>query len=97
MTEPQIEVKKESYGSVVTLCTGCGDERTYNHQLPFGQAMLVREAKADAALHECFGAGRTGYVVEPPEEEERDEEGRCLVCIRNSEKQALVRRAQGKR
>jgi hypothetical protein len=27
-------------------------------------------------------------------EHERDDKGRCLVCLRNAEKQRLIRRAQ---
>lgn len=63
----------------ILKCTGCDEYYTYSWRQWKGDfsgnisdyEQFLKWAKWNAAQHECFLAGRTGYVVEPPSELER--------------------------
>ena len=104
MTTPRIEVLEHNQVITVLHCTGCDQDFYYADYLTQDPQEFLAQCVQDATEHECFSAGRVGYVVNPNEEElqvsllvqshERDSEGRCSLCLRNGEKQALIRRAQ---
>ena len=100
MTTPRIEVLEHNQVITVLHCTGCDQESSYADYLTdLTPNEYLRQCIQSASEHDCFMAGRVGYVVNPSEElletmHERDAEGRCLTCLRFGEKQALLRRAQ---
>jgi len=98
MTIPRIEIKEDDPVCTVLHCTGCEEDFYYADYLTQDPAEFLKESIADAMTHDCFYAGRAGYIVNPSEElletmHERDSEGRCLTCLRFGEKQALIARA----
>ena len=95
MTIPRIEVLEHNQVITVLRCTGCDQESSYADYLTdLTPNEYLRQCIREASEHDCFVAGRVGYVVTPPEQHERDNEGRCLTCLRFGEKQNLIRRAQ---
>ena len=101
MTTPRIEVKESGPKAPVTVlhCTGCDEDFFYADYLTeLSEEEYLKQCVREASEHDCFSAGRVGYVVNPSEElletmHERDSEGRCLTCLRFGEKQELIRRA----
>ena len=98
MTTPRIEVKEDDPVCIVLHCTGCDEDFYYADYLTQDPQEFLAQCVQDATEHECFYAGRAGYIVNPSEEvlemtHERDSEGRCLTCLRFGEKQALIARA----
>ncbi len=99
MTTPRIEVKEDDPVCTVLHCTGCDEDFFYADYLTQDSQEFLAQCIQDATEHECFYAGRAGYLSNPSEDvlvtpHPRDEEGRCLTCLRFGEKQALLRRAQ---
>lgn len=95
---PRIEVKEDDPVCTVLHCTGCDKDFYYADYLTQDPQAFLAQCVMDATEHECFSAGRVGYVVNPSEEvlettHERDFTGRCLTCLRFGEKQDLIRRA----
>ena len=99
MTAPHIEVKENDPVCTVLHCTGCDTDFYYADYLTgLDSQEYLAQCIMDATEHECFSAGRVGYIVNSSEEvlettHERDAEGRCLTCLRFGEKQELIRRA----
>ena len=99
MTAPRLEVKEHTPIITVLHCTGCDQEFSFADYLTgLDSQEYLAQCIMDATEHECFSAGRVGYVVNPSEgvlktTHERDSEGRCLTCLRFGEKQELIRRA----
>ena len=98
MTIPRIEIKEDDPVCTVLHCTGCDQNFYYADYLTQDPQEFLAQCVQDATEHECFSAGRVGYVVNPSAEvlertHERDSEGRCLTCLRYGEKQGLIRRA----
>ena len=96
---PRIEVKENDPACTVLHCTGCDQDFYYADYLTeLDSQEYLAQCIMEATEHECFSAGRVGYVVNLDEDlietpHERDAEGRCLTCLRFGEKQDLVRRA----
>lgn len=65
---------------ITTQCTGCGEETTFSWRQWKGDftgnfsdfEQFCNWATWYASLHECFLAGRVGYIVEPPDIVEDD-------------------------
>ncbi len=99
MTIPRIEIKEDDPVCTVLHCTGCEEDFYYADYLTQDPQEFLAQSIMDATRHECFYAGRAGYIVNPSEDvlvtpHPRDSEGRCLLCLRSGEKQSLIRRAQ---
>ncbi|KKK66812.1 hypothetical protein LCGC14_2960340 [marine sediment metagenome] len=103
MTIPRIEIKENDPTCLVLHCTGCGEDFYYADYLTEDPEQFLADSKADAARHDCFLAGRVGYVVSPALDQlednaffthKRDSEGRCLACLRHGEKVRLIEQAQ---
>ena len=67
MTIPRIEVKENDPVGIVLHCTGCDEDFYYADYLTDPEQFLA-DSKADAERHDCFLAGRVGYVVTPAED-----------------------------
>ena len=73
MTTPRIEVLEHNQVITVLHCTGCDQESSYADYLTdLTPDEYLRQCIREASEHDCFMAGRVGYVVTPFEEDIMD-------------------------
>ncbi|KKM86480.1 hypothetical protein LCGC14_1278560 [marine sediment metagenome] len=68
MTIPRIEVKEDDPVCTVLHCTGCDQDFYYADYLTQDPQEFLAQCVQDATEHECFLAGRIGYIVNPSED-----------------------------